>query len=160
MARYNRLANIRLYDVCASLTAEDLRLDRKVYFSSIFRTLNHLWTGDHIWMTRFEGGSVPSIDLGALVYDDFDALQDARQKMDTRIENFFDTVSPDFFDGAIVYINNSNVECSDAVAKIIPHFFNHQTHHRGQVHAMLTQTGAEAPVLDLHRVLDGAMAGF
>jgi len=153
LARYNRLANERLYDACAALGDAERKKVRPAFFKSIHGTLNHIMVGDRIWLARFEGGSAPSTDLDATLYDSFDDLRVARVAEDRRIEDFFADVGDDFLAGNIRYRNNEGRIFDDPVAMLAVHFFNHQTHHRGQVHDMLTQTAVPPPVLDLHRVL-------
>ena len=152
-ALYNRLANEKLYEACAGLSEEERRRDLGAFFRSVHGTLNHLVLGDRIWMTRFAGGSHPSTDLGAILFDDFAALAAARAEMDRRIETFFDDLPAGFLERSLRYVNNAGVESVDPAQVIVPHFFNHQTHHRAQVHTLLSQLGRDPPVLDLHRVL-------
>jgi uncharacterized damage-inducible protein DinB len=152
-ARYNRLANETLYAACALLSGTEYKRDLGAFFGSIHGTLNHLLLGDRIWMTRFEGGSRPSTDLGATLYEKFEDLREAREEMDRRIERFFSDLPPGFAARSVRYVNNSGVDSEDPLAVILPHFFNHQTHHRAQVHTLLSQLGHKPPVLDLHRVL-------
>jgi len=116
-------------------------------------TLNHLLLGDTIWMTRFEGGAHPSTDLGAILFDKLEALRAARGTMDSRIEAFFFRPPAGFFERSLRYVNNAGIDSEDPAEVIVPHFFNHQTHHRAQVHTLLSQLGRDPPVLDLHRVL-------
>ena len=73
--------------------------------------------------------------------------------MDRRIEAFFSALPADFFGRTLSYVNNAGVASDDPADVIVPHFFNHQTHHRAQVHTLLSQLGRAPPVLDLHRVL-------
>ena len=153
LARYNGLANVRLYDACAALGDAERKKARAAFFKSIHGTLNHIMVGDRIWLARFEGGSAPSTDLDAILYDSFDELRAARVSEDRRIEDFFATVDDAFLAGSIRYRNNEGRIFDDPVAMLAVHFFNHQTHHRGQVHDMLSQTDVAPPVLDLHRVL-------
>jgi uncharacterized damage-inducible protein DinB len=153
LARYNRLANERLYDACARLDDDARKQPRPAFFGSIHGTLNHIMVGDRVWLARFEGGSAPSTGLDAILYDSFDVLRAARIAEDRRIEDFFAGVGDDFLSGSIRYRNNEGRMFDDPVAMLAVHFFNHQTHHRGQVHDMLTQTDVPPPVLDLHRVL-------
>jgi uncharacterized damage-inducible protein DinB len=80
-------------------------------------------------------------------------LWEARQAEDARIEAFAAGIDEGFLGGKIRYVNNEGRSCDDPVDLLLAHFFNHQTHHRGQVHDMLTQTGVSPPVLDLHRVI-------
>jgi uncharacterized damage-inducible protein DinB len=153
MARYNRLANERLYETCAGLSDDERKRPRKAFFTSIHGTLNHIVTGDRIWMTRFEGGEAPSTGLDAILYDDFAELWAARKIEDQRIDRFVMGLDAAFLEGTIAYINNEGKLYTDPVRVLLPHFFNHQTHHRGQVHDMLSQAGVRTPVLDLHRVI-------
>jgi len=154
MAAYNTAANRILYDAVTRLPDEEYRRPRPAFFGSIHGTLNHILLGDLIWMARFEDGSHPSTGLDAILHDDFAALRSARATMDARIEAFVDQrVDDSFLAGAIRYVSNAGLEAEDPVAVLLPHFFNHQTHHRGQVHGLLSQTAVPPPSLDLHRVL-------
>jgi uncharacterized damage-inducible protein DinB len=152
-ALYNRLANETLYEASAALSDEERRRDLGAFFGSVHGTLNHLLLGDRIWMTRFEGGSHPSTDLGGILFEQFDALRMARAAMDARIESFFAVLPAGFLERELRYVNNSGYDTMDPASVIVPHFFNHQTHHRAQVHTLLSQLGHDPPVLDLHRVL-------
>ena len=153
MARYNRRANERLYDACAVLSDEERKRDRKGFFRSIHGTLNHVMVGDRVWLARFEGGAAPSTGLDAELYGDFDELRSARIAEDDRIDRFVAGVDAGFLAGTIRYVNNEGRTFDDPLTVLLPHFFNHQTHHRGQVHDMLSQAGVATPVLDMHRVL-------
>jgi uncharacterized damage-inducible protein DinB len=152
-ATYNRLANETLYAACAGLPGAEYGRDLGAFFGSVHGTLNHLLVGDTIWMTRFEGGSHPSTNLDATLFEEFDALRAARGQMDRRIERFFSDLPADFEKRSVRYVNNAGIESDDPLSVILPHFFNHQTHHRAQVHTLLSQLGHAPPVLDLHRVL-------
>ena len=153
LAGYNRRANRRLYDACARLTDEELKGRRPAFFGSIHGTLNHLMVGDRIWLARFSGEDVPSTGLDAILYEGFAELREAREREDARIEEFVADIDGDFLDGEIRYENNEGRTLEDPVSLLLPHFFNHQTHHRGQIHDMLSQTDVPPPVLDLHRAM-------
>lgn len=153
LARYNRRANERLYASCAELSDAARKQTRPAFFQSIHGTLNHIMVGDRIWLARFEGRDVPSTGLDAILYDDFEALRAARAEEDVRIEDFAANITDAFLAGTIRYENNEGRLFDDPVDMLVSHFFNHQTHHRGQVHDMLCQTDVTPPVLDLHRVL-------
>lgn len=152
-ARYNRLANERLYAACAGLSGADYRRDLGAFFGSVHGTLNHLLLGDRIWMARFEGRSHPSTNLGAIQFEKFEALRAERESLDRHIEYFFANLPEGFERGSVRYVNNAGIDTEDPWDVILPHFFNHQTHHRAQVHTLLSQLGHKPPVLDLHRVL-------
>src|SRR5438270_7071470 len=100
-ARYNRLANEKLYEACGGLSDADYRRDLGAFFGSVHGTLNHLLLGDTIWMTRFEGGTHPSTGLDAILFDRLDALRAARARMDGRIERFFETLPDSFERGSV-----------------------------------------------------------
>ena len=153
LAHYNRLANERLYDSCALLSDAERNQVRPAFFKSIHGTLNHIMVGDRIWLARFEGREVPSTGLDAILYESFEDLRAARHAEDARIETFTAGIDEAFLAGRVDYVNNEGRLFSDPIDMLVVHFFNHQTHHRGQVHDMLTQTDVPPPVLDLHRVL-------
>ena len=152
-ADYNRLANETIYAACAQLGDDERKLIRPAFFGSIHGALNHIMVGDRIWLTRFEGGEKASTNLDAILYEDFAALLSARQSEDARIADFVANLDAGWFVADFVYINNSGVRCSDPKPMILAHFFNHQTHHRGQIHDMLSQTEVAPPPLDMHRIL-------
>ena len=96
LARYNRLANERLYEACARLSDAARTQVRPAFFGSIHGTLNHILVGDRIWLARFEGREVPSTGLDAILYEDFAELRDARAAEDARIEAFAAALTPAF----------------------------------------------------------------
>lgn len=153
LARYNTLANRRIYEVCAKLTNTERQQIRQAFFKSIHGTLNHIMVGDRIWMTRFRGEEIASTGLNAILYEDFDELRSRRVAEDEEIETFFSQIDEAFLIGTIRYRNNEGKIYNDPVELLVAHFFNHQTHHRGQIHDMLTQTDVAPPVLDMHRVI-------
>ncbi|HEY9909385.1 MAG TPA: DinB family protein [Thermosynechococcaceae cyanobacterium] len=153
LARYNTLANQRLYDACAQLSDADRKQPRPAFFKSIYGTLNHILVGDRIWLKRFEGEQIDSTGLDAILYEEFEELRSARVIEDQRIQAFATGLTAAFLTQTFEYTNNQGKPCADPGALLVAHLFNHQTHHRGQVHDLLTQTIVAPPVLDLHRVL-------
>jgi len=153
LARYNTLANCKLYDACAQLSAAERTCLRPAFFKSIYGTLNHIMVGDRIWLTRFAGATMPSIGLNAILYEKFDALRAARIDQDNLIEAFAAGLTDDFLTQPLQYVNNQGRHLKDPTDLLVAHFFNHQTHHRGQIHDMLSQTEIAPPSLDLHRVI-------
>ncbi len=153
LARYNTLANQRLYEACNRLPDAERKKTRPAFFGSIHGTLNHIMVGDRIWLARFEGAQVPSSNLDATLYEGFEELRGARRAEDARVEAFASGLDEWCLEGEIRYTNNEGNVHSDPVHLLVAHLFNHQTHHRGQVHDMLSQTDVPPPVLDLHRVL-------
>ena len=154
LARYNRIANERLYECCAKLDDTEYRRQRPGSFGSIHGLLNHLLLGDQIWMARFEGNGRSTPFLATILFDRFPALRSARETQDAQIESFFGALDASFLDRVLCYTNHKNRECRETAPVAVSHFFNHQTHHRGQVHVMLSQTPVQPPSLDLHRIIN------
>ncbi|MUL36106.1 DinB family protein [Gloeocapsopsis dulcis] len=153
LAKYNTLANRKLYEACAQLSDDERKQTRPAFFKSIHGTLNHIMVGDRIWLGRFEGKAMPSTNLDAILYKDFDELRQVRQTEDERIKNFAAGLTEDFLSSTIQYKNNSGRVCNDPTNLLVAHFFNHQTHHRGQIHDMISQTKIAPPSLDMHRII-------
>ena len=149
-AAYNSWANIRLYDAAARLNDAEYRADRGAFFKSMHGTLNHLLVGDRIWMRRFTGeGEAPS-HLDAILHEDFTSLRIARRQEDARIENFVGALGDDDFAARLRYQTISKPAIIEQdLAPALDHFFNHQTHHRGQAHCLLTAIAGDAPSFDL-----------
>ncbi|MGH9654229.1 MAG: DinB family protein [Bryobacteraceae bacterium] len=154
LARYNRIANETLYEKCAELDDTEYRRERCGSFGSIHALLNHILLGDRIWMSRFTGGGATTPPLNTVLFDSFGDLRSARVEQDVTIEVFFEQLTHDFLARSLHYVNSRGKECLEMPAVAVLHFFNHQTHHRGQVHVMLSQTAVKPPSLDLHRILN------
>jgi len=149
-AHYNAWANARLYDAVAGLSDTDYRADLGVFFGSLHRTLNHLVVTDRIWLKRFTGSGDAPDRLDAILYDDLDSLRVARGAEDARIISWVEGLSDADLAALISYRPVSNpVDITQPLAPALSHVFNHQTHHRGQCHAMLTRLTGTAPSLDL-----------
>jgi len=150
LARYNAWANRRLYDACAKLPDGERKRDRRSFFRSIHNTLNHLLVGDRIWLARLEGKDHGIKSLDQVLYDDFGRLRQAREAEDERITLWMDGLDERRLAGTLRYRSMSDGRSSEtALPFVLGHVFNHQTHHRGQVHGMLSQTEVAPPPLDL-----------
>ena len=150
LARYNAWANARIYEAAAALSDADYRANRGAFFKSVHGTLNHLLVGDRIWMRRFTGAGDAPNRLDAILFEDFADLRAARDREDGRIVAYVDSVGEEALQGLIRYRTITNpTDVEQPLAPALLHFFNHQTHHRGQVHALLTGLTGAAPSLDL-----------
>jgi len=138
-AGYNAWCNDRLYDAAAKLSDADYRADRSAYFKSLHGTLNHLLVGDRIWMQRFTGqGELPK-SLDAILFEDFASLRQARRAEDARISGYIEALSEADLSRTIRYRTFSNpADIEQVLSPALDHFFNHQTHHRGQAHGLLS----------------------
>ncbi|TBA84735.1 damage-inducible protein DinB [Rhizobium ruizarguesonis] len=149
-AAYNRWANRQVYAAAAELSDAEFRSDRGAFFGSLHRTLNHLIVADRIWMKRFTGTGEAPGTLDAVLFEDRDALAAARKAEDERIiawTGMLDerTLAADFTYVTVV----QPVEITQPLSAALAHFFNHQTHHRGQCHMTLTALGKPSLTLDL-----------
>lgn len=148
LAAYNRWANRRIYNDAASLPDEVRKRPAGLFFSSVHGTLNYLLVADYVWMRRFTGDGPLPERLNQILFDDFFQLRTAREQEDERIFAFVTGLNG--YDREIVYQNSSGRTFRDQIGHALTHFFNHQTHHRGQVHAGLTIAGIREPApLDL-----------
>jgi len=154
LARYNRVANERLYAACAQLDDAEYRKQRAGSFGSIHGLLNHILLGDRRWMALFERGQRETPPLGQILYDEFAALREARAREDEKFEHFFAGMTDRFWSQSFAYTNNQGKPCVETAHVACTHLFNHQTHHRGQAHVMLAQTPVAPPSLDLHRIIN------
>jgi len=154
LARYNRIANERLYEKCAELSDAEYRAQRRGSFGSIHALLNHILLGDRIWMSRFTGEGQNTPWLATILYDDFAELRSIRSREDADIEDFFGNADDHFLEKTLSYTNSKGTHYTDPMLNAVLHMFNHQTHHRGQVHVMLSQTEIQPPSLDMHRLLN------
>ncbi|PSJ61047.1 DinB family protein [Kumtagia ephedrae] len=149
-AAYNRWANQRVYDAVAELTAEEFSRDTGAFFTSAMGTLNHLLATDRIWMKRFTGEGDAPARLDAILHRDFAPLRKARIAEDDRIVGWIAGLGEEQFAGRFTYITATDVRTiSQRLAPALAHLFNHQTHHRGQMHTILTGLGKPSLTLDL-----------
>ncbi len=152
LAAYNAWANGRLYDAVAALPAGSFEAEGGVFFGSLRGTLNHLLVTDRIWMKRLTGEGEPPVRLDQILFSAFEPLHEARTAEDRRIVDWVDGLSEDDLAGLFRY---RRVTTPDVIeqprAEALAHLFNHQTHHRGQAHALVTRFGGHeaGPVLDL-----------
>lgn len=150
MASYNAWCNERVYDVAAQLSDEDYRADRGAFFKSLHGTLNHILVADRVWLKRFTGEGEAPNRLDAILFDTLSDLRRARRKEDERIVAYIDGLSEADLASVLRYRTISNpTDIEQPLPPVLMHFFNHQTHHRGQAHCLLTGFGLDAPSLDL-----------
>ena len=150
MSSYNRWMNERLYEICATMTDQERKLNRGAFFSSIHGTLNHLLLGDKVWLGRFQNEPFAVQGLDQELYGDFTTLRKEREKTDRHIEKWAAGLTDQVLTRKLRYtsiVNPSPRTCDMWIA--VTHFFNHQTHHRGQLTTPLSQCGRPYGVTDL-----------
>lgn len=149
-AAYNRWANAQVYDAAAALNEEELRRDTGAFFGSLIGTLNHILVADRIWLKRFTGEGEAPKALDTILYADFAALRVAREAEDQRIVDWVGSLSAKDLAGRFTYMTVKDLRTiSQRLMPALAHFFNHQTHHRGQAHVILTALGKPSLALDL-----------
>ena len=149
LANYNAWANERLYEAVARLPAEEQRRERDgAFFTSILGTLNHILLADRVWLDRLEDQPQRHWKLDEIIEDDLDQLRAARRVEDRRILAFCDALGESGLKNDVSYATMAGDRMTTRLDRTLTHIFNHQTHHRGQAHALILEAGAEPPPLD------------
>ncbi len=149
-AAYNAWANSIVYEAASALGEEEFLRNTGVFFKSMMGTLNHLLVADRIWLKRFtgEGDAPPSLDT--ILFPEFAKLRVAREAEDRRIVKWIGSLSEKELAGRFTYMTVTDMRTvSQRLAPALAHLFNHQTHHRGQAHSVLTMLGRPSLQLDL-----------
>ncbi len=155
MARFNQWVNGHIYDSVAELTDEDYRRDRQAFFGSIHNTLNHLLVVDRLWTGRIRGVDSGIKSLKDILFDEFEPLRAARRREDEGLIELVDGVDEESITAPVVYRRMlGSGEQQTRLDHILITLYNHQTHHRGQVHAMLTQAGVTPTDIDVTYFLE------
>ena len=153
MANYNTWVNGQYFDLCARLSDHEYRLDRQSFFGSIHNTLNHILVVDILWMARLRGWTQHSVrSLDQILHESFDDLRTHRVKQDKELVEFVSGLKESDLSKPVTFRRMGGEEVTDTVEDMLATLFNHQTHHRGQIHTMLTQSGlsnSEMPDLDV-----------
>lgn len=161
LAAYNRWMNRKVYHAAAELGVAELHADMRAFFGSVFGTLNHILVADTIWLKRFCGHpqelqSLQTLhDVGApsslsqILHADLEQLDAARRSLDEIIVRMCSEASEDHYAQALRYVTTSGQSFVNEFAILVQHFFNHQTHHRGQVTTLLYQSAIDIGATDL-----------
>jgi uncharacterized damage-inducible protein DinB len=163
MAAYNAEMNRRLYAAADGLDDAARRADGGAFWGSIQGTLSHLLWGDTIWMSRFDGWDPPPVGMkdSPRMVQDWAALRAARAAADARIIDWAGRLTEQRLAAPLTWFSGaSGRELTMPLWITVAHFFNHQTHHRGQAHAMITAAGAATGDTDLPWVVDLGALGL
>ena len=165
MAEYNQWMNEKVYSAAGQLSSAELAEDRGAFFRSVLGTLNHLVVGDRIWLNRF-AMHPPSThvlspvsklphptSLDQILFEEFDALREHRQWLDEVIIHWVSGLNEADMDFMMSFRNTKGVARRMKLSPLIGHFFNHQTHHRGQLTTLLSQAGQDVGVTDLFALI-------
>lgn len=149
MSRFSAWAYDRVYDSCAGLSDVDYRLDRCAFFGSIHNTLNHLLVVDRLFLGRLEGSDYGITGLDQILHDDFAALRAAQKACSLSIIELVAAMPDAAFSETFAYRRMVGGESRMLRGEMLMTMFNHQTHHRGQVTALLSQAEAAYGALDI-----------
>ena len=152
MAHYNSWQNTNIHSSLSACSHEVLTVDRGAYFGSILGTLNHLLWGDQIWMSRFDALEAPkvSVDQSSTLTKTLKDWVEERVELDQRIITWASNLTQIKLDEELSWFSRvyqKEITISQSLATV--HMFNHQTHHRGQIHAMMTALGIETLSTDI-----------
>jgi uncharacterized damage-inducible protein DinB len=149
MAQYNAWANERIYTAAAALSDRERKAKRPSFFGSIHATLNHILVGDRLWLSRLVNQPAGISALDQELYDDFEELRAARVTEDGRLVAIVDSYADADLADNLTYRNMAGEAKSVPMVQVLGHIFNHQTHHRGQIHGLLSATTIVPPSLDM-----------
>ncbi|WP_426103685.1 DinB family protein [Massilia sp. TSP1-1-2] len=161
LAEYNEAMNTKLYQAAGQLSAEQLNEDRGAFFGSLSGTMNHIVAGDTIWLQRFAGhparfaalqpvlAMAAPAGLTAIYSRDLATLSVQRGKLDAIIRQWVAGLADADLQHVLQYKNTKGVPAQKRFSSLVLHFFNHQTHHRGQASTLLSQAGIDLGMTDL-----------
>ena len=155
-ARYNAWANKRLYAACATLPPPALAEDRRGFFDSILGTLNHILLADLIYRQRLEKKPTTFTTLDEILHTDFAELRRVQADQDQWYIAFVDAMDAEALDGTLSFDTVGTGEYfSLPLRNCLTNLFQHQIHHRGQTHHMLSHAGIDPPPLDFVKYAAG-----
>jgi len=165
MSHYNEWMNAKVYEAAGRLSHADFIADRGAFFGSLCGTLNHIVVADTIWLKRFAGHPAAHIALepvrklamptalNQVLYKELAALADHRKMLDGVIKEWADALTEHDLEQVLHYANTKGTQFERPLAALLLHFFNHQTHHRGQATTLLYQMRQDVGVTDLAALL-------
>jgi uncharacterized damage-inducible protein DinB len=149
-AAYNTWANDLVYEAATALPDAEYRADRGAFFKSMHGTLNHMVVADRVWMRRFTGSGPVQSRLDEILFETLPELRLARKAEDQRIIAYIAGLDEAALAGLFSYTTITDKKTIEQeLSPALDHFFNHQTHHRGQIHCLLTMLTGSAPSLDM-----------
>lgn len=160
-AMYNSRMNSQFYELARELSDKDFNADLGAFFGSVNGTLNHIAVADIIWLKRFaeHPRKYQSLEwirtmnhpegLNTILHDSIDRLCVLREKLDLAIIDFTHELNEGDLDISLSYRNTKGLPFVKNMGLLVLHFFNHQTHHRGQVSTLFCQLGKNIGTTDL-----------
>ena len=150
LARYNAWANRRMHKTCARVTVRALMEDRGAFWSSIYLTLEHIYAADHLYRDRLEKQPISLVWPIKQLFDGIDELTKAQFELDEWYIAFTQTLTQEQLDADWPFksVDDDPVHVNETLGTCLSNLYQHQVHHRGQVHNMLSQAGVYPPPMD------------
>ena len=161
LANYNRSYNETLLSALSTMPESEIWQDRGIYFKSIGITLNHIMVWDLTWLRRIHLARPEFVSLVRLnaftdtnandqiLYEPLGEFAAARRRLDSVLTDFAEEVDRIAVDAVVSYMTKAGQVQNKTLGGLVQHLFNHQTHHRGQITAVLSQVGADYGVTDM-----------
>lgn len=159
LSDYQQWANDRLFAALGGINREFLQSPQGLFFGSIHHTVDHIMLVNRLWLTRLQGGTL-KVNFQEIVHPDWDQLIEATQCQAEELKLWLDACEPDWFDGRLDFVSSDGTARSMWMRDVLTHMMNHQTHHRGQISAVITRLGGDTPEMDYFyykREMDGYM---
>ena len=154
LANFNTWANTKIFSACKELDDAEYKKDRRAFFSSIHGTLNHLLVVDRAYISRIEGIDHGLKSLDQILFESLLQLEEARIKEDKRLVDLVNSLSVERIEKEITYKGFETGNTTYTINILLITLFNHQTHHRGQIHNMLSQAGIKPPPIDISNFIE------
>ena len=148
LARYNQWANQQLYVALNSLDDSQLHQLQPNLFDSIIKTANHIWVGDTLWLGRIDGNQPAKYQLDSVVFYNIRNLTKARVPLDQALNRSVQNLTEQDILGKVSYSRLGEM-LQENLYDVLAHIFNHQTHHRGQLHSMIFAMTGQSLALDM-----------
>ena len=149
LANFNTWVNTKIFSSCKELDDTEYKKDRGAFFSSIHGTLNHLLVVDRAFVAYIKEKNHGLKSLDQILYENLFQLEEARIKEDKRLVDLINNLSEESIHKEITYNGFETGKTIYTINTILITLFNHQTHHRGQIHNMLSQAGIKPPQIDI-----------
>jgi len=152
MVRYNNQMNATVYAAADRLGEAARRADRGAYWGSIHGTLSHIAWADTMWLCRFEDTPLPDAPMrdSPRFIEDYGVLRQTRAQLDERLGQWAGQAGEAWLAADQTWFSTGRqADITLPRTLLVAHMFNHQTHHRGQAHAMLTAAGERTDDTDL-----------
>jgi uncharacterized damage-inducible protein DinB len=165
MSQYNQWMNQKIYQAAQQLGNDKIQQDQGAFFGSLWGTLNHIYVADIIWLRRFAQhakkysslNQLPELSsyttLNHTVANNLESLNQLRQELDNIIISWCQEIDSKDLEDNLLYMDTKKNSYQKNFGQLIHHFFNHQTHHRGQASTLISQQGLDMGVTDLLEII-------